>query len=129
MEFNRERDRLLEKMFDAALKEKMNQLARKYDHDLVFELWTRIVKFGHLKTYFGKWRWKPSMTILEAMECLDDYCVGLETLLQERETSGGGNGRKKKSLRLGKGRSKGQVREEIAGDGPGGDGPGGDGEV
>ncbi len=91
METNNGRERLIEKMFDAALKEKMNQMARKYDHDLVFELWARIEKFGHLKTYFGKWKWKPSMTIMEAMECLDDYCDGLETQLQERETSGGNN--------------------------------------
>jgi hypothetical protein len=88
MELNGKRDRIIKKMFDAALKEKMNQLARKYNHDLVFELWARIEKFSHLKTYFGKWRWKPGMTIMEAMECLDDYCVGLETQLQERETSG-----------------------------------------
>ena len=88
MELNRERDRLLEKMFEAALKEKMNQLARKYDHALVLELWARLEKFGHLKSYFGKWRWKPSMTIMEAMECLDDYVDGLETLLQEREIGG-----------------------------------------
>ena len=58
---------------------------------LVTELWARIEKFSHLKTYFGRWRWKLDMTIMEAMECLDDYCVGLETQLQERETSGGRN--------------------------------------
>ena len=88
---NRERDRMIKKMFDAALKEKMNQMARKYDPDLVLELWARIEKFDHLKSYFGKWRWKPDMTIMEAMECLDDYCVGLETQLQERETNEGNN--------------------------------------
>ncbi len=88
MESKSQRDRLLEKMFDVALKEKINQLARKYDYGLVFELWARIEKFGHLKTYFGKWKWKPSMTINEAMECLDDYCQGLETLLPDREEDG-----------------------------------------
>ncbi len=86
MEFNGERDRIIKKMFDAALKEKMNQMSRKLDHDLVFNLWVRMGKFGHLKSYFGKWRWKPSMTIMEALECLDRYCDGLETQMRERDT-------------------------------------------
>ena len=84
MELIHERDRLLEKMFDAALKEKINLLARIYDHDLVFGLWTQLVKIGALKIYFCKWRWKPNMTMSEAMDCLDDYCNGLEKLLQIR---------------------------------------------
>jgi len=28
------------------------------------------------------------MTITEAIDCLDDYCNGLETLLQKREGAG-----------------------------------------
>jgi len=91
MEFTPERSRLVEKMFDAALKVKMNELARKYDHNLVFELWARIEKFGHLKSYFGKWRWKPSMTITEALESLDDYCHGLEARLQDFEKNESSN--------------------------------------
>jgi len=88
MEFTPERDRLVEKIFDAALKEKMNQLARKYDHALVFELWTRMAKTGCIKPYFCKWRWKPNMTITEAIDCLDDYFTGLEALLQKRQAAG-----------------------------------------
>ncbi len=84
MEFTPERGRLVEKMFDAALKEKINQLARKGDSGLVFDLWTRMAKTGCIKPYFCKWRWKPNMTISEAIDCLDDYCNGLETLLQKR---------------------------------------------
>jgi len=87
MEFTPERDRLVEKMFDAALKEKMNQLKRKYDHELVFKLWTRMAKAGCIKPYFCKWRWKPSMTIGEAMGCLDDYFDGLEVLLEKRQAA------------------------------------------
>ena len=89
MEFTPERSRLLEKMFDAALKVKMNELARKYDHSLVLELWTRMSKNGCIKPYFCKWRWKADMTITEAMDCLDDYFAGLETLLQKRQAAGG----------------------------------------
>jgi hypothetical protein len=88
MEFNKQKSRLLGKMFEAALKEKMNQLARKYDYDLVFKLWTRITKVGYVRNYFCKWRWKPDMTMREGMECLDDYFLGLETLLQKRQAAG-----------------------------------------
>lgn len=86
MQFTVERGRLVEKMFDAALKEKINQLARKYDHSLVFELWARMAKAGCIKPYFCEWRWNPNMTITEAMDCLDDYFNGLENLLQMRQT-------------------------------------------
>ena len=84
MEFLPERDQLFEKMFKVALKEKINLLARKYGYDLVFKLWTQIVKIGAVKTCFCKWRGKPNMTITEAMDCLDDCCNGLENLLQMR---------------------------------------------
>ncbi len=83
MEFTPERSRLIEKMFAAALKEKMNQLARKYDPALVFELWTRMAKNGCIKPCFCKGRWEPNTTISEAIDCLDDYCNGLEELLQK----------------------------------------------
>jgi len=82
-----ERDRLVKKMFDTALKEKMNQLARKYDYGLIFELWTRLAKTGCVKSYFCK-RWNPNMTIMEGMDCLDDYFTGLEALLQKRQVAG-----------------------------------------
>ena len=87
MELTIQRIRLIEKMFDAALKEKMNQLARKYDYGVVFELWRRMAKTGCIKPYFCKWRWKPSMTIGEAMGCLDDYFDGLEVLLEKRQAA------------------------------------------
>ena len=86
MEFTPERDRLVEKMFDAALKEKMNQLARKYDYGLIFELWARLAKTDSVKGYFCKWRWKPNMTFMEGMDCLDDYFAGLEDLLRKCQT-------------------------------------------
>ena len=71
-------------MFDAALKEKLNLLARRYDYALVFELWTQIMKIGAVQKYFCNWRWTPNMTIAEALDCLDDYFNGVENLLQMR---------------------------------------------
>ena len=87
MEFKPGRNGLVDKMFDAALKEKMNQLARKYDLELVLELWRRMVKNEGLKPYFCKWRWNPNMTISEAIDCLEDYCIGLEAQLRERQAN------------------------------------------
>ena len=94
MKFTPERGRLVQKMFDAALKEKINQLARKYDPGLVFELWTRMAKTGCIKPYFCKGGWKLNMTITEAIDCLDDYCNGLENLLQKRQATPDGKHKK-----------------------------------
>lgn len=105
MEFSPERDRIVEKMFDAALKEKMNLLARKYDHDLVFQLWTRVAKTGCVKSYFCKWRWKPNMTIMEGMDCLDDYFAGFEALLQKRQAAGDCRQQKNKTTEDGIGKA------------------------
>ena len=88
MELPAERDRLVKKMFQAAVKEKMNQLARKYDYGLIFELWTRLAKSGCVESYFCGWRWNPNMTIMEGMDCLDDYFTGLEDLLRKRQAAG-----------------------------------------
>ncbi len=88
MELSPERGRIIQKMFDAALKEKINQLTRKYDYALILELWTGLAKTGCVKSYFCKWRWNPNMTIMEAMDCLDDYFTGLEALLQKRQAAG-----------------------------------------
>ena len=85
MDFTPDREKLLKKMFEAALKEKLNLLARRYDYALVFELWTQIMKIGAVQTYFCKWGWTPNMTIAEALDCLDDYCNGLEAQLQESQ--------------------------------------------
>ncbi len=98
MEFTPERGRLLEKMFDAALKEKMNQLARKYGHGPVFELWTRMAKTGCIKSYFCKWRWKPNMTVTEAIDCLDDYCGRLQAQLHNRQATGNSRQQKNKEI-------------------------------
>jgi hypothetical protein len=43
------------------------------------------VKIDGIKTYFRKWIWKPDLTIMEALDCLDDYCSGLEALLRQRQ--------------------------------------------
>jgi len=57
---------LVDKLFEQALKMKISQLGKKYDPNLVFELWTQIVKIDGIKAYFRKWILKPDLTIMEA---------------------------------------------------------------
>lgn len=84
MEATQEKMLLVERLFDQALKMKISQLARKYDPNLVVELWIQIAKNGGGKDYFNKWKWKPDMTLAQAFSSLDDYLNGLQELLQKR---------------------------------------------
>jgi hypothetical protein len=85
MEATKERMQLVENLFDQALKRKLSQLARNFNPNLVFDLWTQIVKTDGIKTCLRKWIGKPDLTITEALDCLDDYCFGLEALLRQRQ--------------------------------------------
>jgi len=60
-------------LFDQALKRKLSQLARVYDPNCVFELWTQIAKNRKGRDYSGGWKWTPDMTIEETFSSLDDY--------------------------------------------------------
>ena len=78
-----QKDKLIEKMFDAALKEKFSQLGRKYKWELVLKVWAEIARCQGSKPYFNKGGWKPEMTIMEALDCLDRYCDSIEAMIQE----------------------------------------------
>jgi hypothetical protein len=92
MEETAESLQLVEKLFDQALKMKISQLARKYDPNLVFDLWAQIATKGGSKAYYRRWNWKPDMTLLEALRSLDDHLNGLQELLPKLQ------GRKVKKL-------------------------------
>ena len=88
---NMERDNrkdLIDKMFDAALKEKFSHLARKYDWGLLVEIWAEILKNGGVIKYFAKGEWEPKMTIDQALDRLDEYCDSVESLIQKRLDEG-----------------------------------------
>ena len=76
---------LIEKIYETAVKMKLSQLARTYDPNLVFELWTQLAKNDGVMAHFSNWRWKSDMTITEALDCLDDFGLRLEALLRVRE--------------------------------------------
>ena len=62
--------------FNAALRDKISRFTLKYDPQIVFEVWVEMLT--------SKWQWKPQMTIIEALDYLDDRCDLIETLMQER---------------------------------------------
>jgi len=83
------RREILDKMFDVGIKEKFSQLARKYNCEVVWEVWTQVVKGGGAKKYFGKGEWVTEMTVQQALSLLDDYCNSIESLIQKRQQEGG----------------------------------------
>jgi hypothetical protein len=85
MEKDMERERLISKMFDAALKEKFFQFYRKYNPKLVFEAWLRIAKDEGVRIYFARWAWTQTITIDQALKQMDDYLSFIESSLQEAE--------------------------------------------
>jgi len=85
MEKNIERERLISKMFDAALKEKFSHFYRKYDPQSVFEAWLRIVKHEGVRIYFARWAWTRNTTIDQALDQMDDYLAFIESSLQGSE--------------------------------------------
>ena len=83
MENKAERDHVLEKMFEAALKEKFSQFARKYDQELLLKVWTEIAGSGNRN--FRKWQWKPETTITEALDTFERYCASVEEMIRQRQ--------------------------------------------
>ncbi len=82
---NSEKDRLIEKMFNVAVKEVFSQFYRKYDQQIVFEVWAEIMTKRGSNDYFNKWRWTPEMTIKEAVDSLQ-YCGdSIEIMIQQRQ--------------------------------------------
>jgi len=79
-----ERKKLIEKMFNAAVKEKFSQFSRKHDPQVVFEVWAEVMGNQGGRSCFSKWEWKAQMTITEALDYLDCCCDSIESLIQER---------------------------------------------
>ena len=85
MKRNDERIDLIKNLFDHALKIRISKLARKYDPDLVFKLWAQLASINKKKAQNDKWLKKLDITLMKAMDHLDDYCSALEMLIQKRQ--------------------------------------------
>ena len=82
---NSEKGRLIEKVFIVALKQIFSQFYRKFDQQIVFEVWAEIMTNPGFDDYFNKWRWKPQMTFKEAVDSLQCCCDSVEVMIQQRQ--------------------------------------------
>ena len=85
MAINLQREQNLEKMFEAVLKEKFDRFSRKYDHQVVFEIWIKMLGSEGFRPHLKKVGWKIDMTLQEALERFDDYCLKVEREIRKRE--------------------------------------------
>ena len=72
----------------AALDHKISQRARKYTDELVFKIWEEMKTGGGDQAYLSVCGWKPEMTLMEALECLDDYCDFIEAMIRKHQEKG-----------------------------------------
>ena len=79
------RKKIIDKIFEAALKEKFFRLARRYDPKLVFEIWTQIIRGGGVQGRFPQKEWDEKMTIKQALDYLDGYCKSIESLIRKSQ--------------------------------------------
>jgi len=82
-----ETDLLIEKMFEAALKEMFSQLAKKYDRDLVFHTWVNFVK-KEIQPIPPDLQWNKGMTLAEALRSLETYFRSIEESIKENPKPG-----------------------------------------
>ena len=82
-----ETDPLIDKMFEAALKEMFSQLAKKYDRDLVFHTWVNFVKKGDPADPFHL-QWNKGMTLAEGLRSLETYFKSIEENIKKNPQPG-----------------------------------------
>lgn len=88
MEPKSETDILIQKMFEAAVKERFAQLAKKYDHDLVFNTWVNFIK-KEFQPFPRELEWKGRMTLAEALSSLETHFKAIEEYIKDGGKSEG----------------------------------------
>jgi hypothetical protein len=76
------RKRLVEMMFETLLKQRFSQFSRKYGRGPVVHTWAEIVKGGGIKAFLSKREWNSHMKIIDVLDCLDDYCDSVESMIR-----------------------------------------------
>ncbi len=76
------RKELLEMMFEALLKKRFSQFAKKYGRGPVVHTWAEIVKGGGIKAFLGEREWGSHAKIIDVLDCLDDYCDSVGSMIQ-----------------------------------------------
>ena len=75
--------RLVETMFEALLKRRFSQFARKYGRESVLHTWATIVRRGGINAYLSNRGWDTNTQIIDALDCLDGYCDWVEARIQD----------------------------------------------
>jgi len=78
-------DRLIERLFNVAMKDKFSQFYRKYEQEVVFEIWAEIMTKKGLNEYLKRLRLEPEMTIKEVMDFLNSGYNAVEVMIQQRQ--------------------------------------------
>ena len=90
MRNDRAQNKLLERMFEALLKQRFSQFAKKYGQESVVQTWEAIVKSGGITAYLRNREWNSHTKIIDALDCLDDYCDSVEPVIQRMINGGVG---------------------------------------
>lgn len=68
------RKSLVEMMFEAVLKQRFSQFAKKYGRGPVVHTWAEIVKGGGINAFLSEREWDSHSKIIDILDCLDEYC-------------------------------------------------------
>ena len=78
-------------VLEAAMGEKISRLAQKYGVEPVEKAWEEMKKADEERPFYEVFEWKSEMTLIDALEALDDYCDFLEAMIWKRQKEEKGN--------------------------------------
>ena len=84
MASDRAENKLIESMFEALLKQRFSQFAKKYGQESVVQTWAAVVRSGGIKAFLTDREWNSHTKIIDALDWLDDYCDSVEPAIQRR---------------------------------------------
>ena len=90
MASDRAENKLIESMFEALLKQRFSQFAKKYGQESVVQTWATVVRSGGIKAFLNNREWNSHTKIIDALDCLDDYCDSVEPVIQRMIKEGVG---------------------------------------
>jgi hypothetical protein len=79
---DRGENKLIESMLEGLLKQRFSQFSKKYGHESVVQTWAAVVRSGGIKAFLADREWNSHTKIIDALDCLDDYCDSVEPAIQ-----------------------------------------------
>lgn len=75
-------------LVEVALDQKLSRLTRKYTDEVVIQTLHEIRNTGEEDEFLRTCGWNSEMSLVEALECLQDYCDFVETTIQRHLEKG-----------------------------------------